>query len=46
MQMKSSLFWDITQYRLLVTVVSGKPIRSIFMGLEHGTNKLSWNVFN
>ena len=51
--MKYSLFWDVTQRRLVVTDVSGQPIRPIFKGqilpaecltLLDGTDMLSRKV--
>ena len=35
------LFWDVTQRRLVVTNVSGQPIRLVFMGQQSKKNGLS-----
>jgi hypothetical protein len=51
--MRSSLFWDIIQHRLVVTSVSGQPFSHIFkvqavqgdcLTPEDQTTGLSWNV--
>jgi hypothetical protein len=54
--MRPLFFWDVTQFRLILTAVSGKPIWSIFRGhkfkknslfdLEGVTDGLSRNVGN
>ena len=44
--MKSSLFWGVTQRRLVVTDVSGHPVGAIVKGQEDGTDMLSRNVGN
>jgi hypothetical protein len=46
--MRSSLFWDATQRRVVVTDVSGKPISLIYkdLPLECGRVRLSRRVGN
>jgi hypothetical protein len=45
---RPSLFWGITGRRVVVTDVSGQPIRPImdYLNLEDGTYRLSRNVGN
>jgi len=47
--MRSSLFWDITQRKLLVSAVSGQPIGPISkdcLTYEEGNDMLSRNADN
>ena len=32
--MRSSLFWDVTQRKLLLTDVSGQPVGPVFKGVS------------
>jgi len=47
--MRSSLFWDFTQSRLIVIEVTGQPIGPVSfldcLALEDGTDNLSQNVY-
>jgi hypothetical protein len=48
--MRSSLFWDVTQRRLVVTDVSGQSVGAVAsldcLTLDDGTDRLSRNVGN
>jgi hypothetical protein len=54
--MRSSLFWDVTQHKLVVTDVSGQPVGPVFRGqvvqepdfltIKNWTDRLSRNVGN
>ena len=49
MQLRSLLYWDVVQHRLVVTDISGQHIALIFnvcMTLADGTNMLTWNISN
>jgi hypothetical protein len=48
--MRSLLFWDVTQHRLVDTDFSGQPIKPIFRVqaslLEDGTDRFPQNICN